>query len=192
MLNIALDVDDTIADFTKIILEYNNGMREAGNPSCKKELHTEDITSDLETVMGKVAFEECFYWAMQMDNAIKTLPIITGAIEFVNALREQNHRVIFTTAPSFKYDMWCDQRRFWLLFNFACTDNDIAFVHDKNLINADILIDDRPKYLEPWFNSGKPCIRMLKPWNVNSVGTPARTFDEALYIINKLKDKWIK
>ena len=185
---INMDIDDTLADFSGYILKVYNYNFDKGNPLYKKRLSKNDLTSDLETVMTKPAFEDAFYKCMADELAILNLDIISGAKEFLSTLKSNGHRILFVTAPSFKYPGWVDQRREWLIENFKCEDKDMCFVHDKNLINADILVDDRPKYLNAWSDgTGKPCIRMRQPWNSDAAGILANNFDEALEIVKQLK-----
>jgi len=187
---INMDIDDTLADFSGYILKVYNYNFDKGNRLYKKRLSKNDLTSDLETAMGKEAFEDAFYNCMADELAILNLDIISGAKEFISALKIAGHRILFTTAPSFKYKCWVDQRREWLIENFNCEDKNMCFVHDKNLIKADILIDDRPKYLNAWADgTGKPCIRMCQPWNKDASGILANNFDEALSIIDQIKFK---
>lgn len=42
----------------------------------------------------------------------------------------------------------------------------LTFAHDKSIIDADVLIEDRPENLQAWFDAtGKPGIMFTRPWN---------------------------
>ncbi len=41
----------------------------------------------------------------------------------------------------------------------------LTFAHDKSIIDADVLIEDRPENLEAWLKTGKPGIIFTRAWN---------------------------
>lgn len=184
-MKIALDVDDTLSEFVRCILEINNHKVFNNDLPYKKHLEFEDITDELEVIMGKNVFQDAFYHEMKNREAIKHLKLIPGAQEFVENLKKY-YEVIFVTAPSFQYKNWCDERVYWLRENFNAKDREIFFVHNKSAINADVLIDDRPKYLEEWEKTKRPCIRMVKPWNMKSAGFPANSYNDVFFILNHI------
>lgn len=189
---IALDVDDTIAEFMLAFTKIHNAEFENNNPKIKKRLNYWEVTDDLENIIGIEALEEVFK-IMQRNSMVENLDIIPGAVEFVNALRAHS-KVYFVTAPSYIYRGWCDERRNWLIKNFNAKNSDIVFMHHKSFFNGDILIDDREKYLERWCATGRDCIRMIKPWNDQGHGLPAVDFDDAsdiiAQLINQRQKKW--
>jgi 5'-nucleotidase len=180
-LSILCDIDDTVSDFMNyFILTYNSLFN--------KQIKYNDISDSLELILGEEAFYETMK-EIKKSEGIKNLPIIPGAIEFIENLRKTNKKIIFVTAPTyFIYPNWVDERMFWLQKYFNCNVKDVVFAHDKNLVQGDILIDDRPKFLNAWNSLNKTCIRMVKPWNKKSAGHPANNFDDALKIINKYKE----
>lgn len=176
---IGVDVDDTVGNFMNCFLDYYNKY-------YNTHFNYEDVDRNLEDIFGQNCFENIIS-IMKRDNAIENFSVIPGAIEFVNKLRELYGRVVFVTAPSWNYLGWCEQRRAWLINNFNCSDCDIIFINDKTLFDGDILIDDRQKYLDSWIEkTGKPAIKINRPWNKNAKGYPVNNFNEALEIIEKL------
>ena len=41
----------------------------------------------------------------------------------------------------------------------------VVLTQSKELIAADILVEDAPKFIEPWMATGKPIVIMEQPWN---------------------------
>lgn len=44
-------------------------------------------------------------------------------------------------------------------------EKNIVFTHSKELVAADILIDDGPKYIDQWLSKDKPIVILEQPWN---------------------------
>ncbi len=41
----------------------------------------------------------------------------------------------------------------------------VILTQSKELVDADILVEDAPKFIEPWMATGKPIVIMEQPWN---------------------------
>lgn len=67
-----------------------------------------------------------------------------GAIESFNELYKQHEVYILTTVPWENTSAWSDKKR-WVEKHLPCAKKRLIYSHHKNLLNGDILIDDRLK-----------------------------------------------
>lgn len=154
---IASDVDDVVANFLPAWLHAYN------------KLYNDNLAPDAIATWDDICTKtrpECqrkVYDIIQEPDFYDQVQPIAGAFEGVRWLREQGHRVVFVTSsigPSM------DAKRRWLMrYGFipqAYAADDYVVAHDKALIRAEILIDDRPKNIANF-----PGKRVLyhQPWN---------------------------
>ena len=99
------------------------------------------------------------------------LRILDGALEFVDELRGRGYRVIIATSPHKNAPLWPGERQIVLEKWFDAKRDDVVHVHDKSLVRADLLIDDKPENIAA-FNG--PGILFGQPWNVDA---PIRRFN---------------
>lgn len=85
-----------------------------------------------------------------------------SSVEFVRRLRHMGHRVIFATSPHKNAPFWKDERERVLIEQWDATRGDVVFAHDKSLVRADLLIDDKPQNV---INFVGPAICFSQPWN---------------------------
>lgn len=145
---IGLDVDGVCADFTGHLLECIGGR-----------LKSEDITSweifdqltPSELTAARQTLSEDWFW--------RSLPLIDGALDGVNYLRNAGHEVIFVSSPWLgcskpvkmsSCPTWEDCRREWLARHFGQCE--LIVTHRKELIAVDLLIDDKPSTVTKFNN----------------------------------------
>ena len=89
-----------------------------------------------------------------------------GARDLIRDLRESGHDVIAVTSP-YHSSTWLEERRAWLLSEFA--GKDILFVSGvrKALVRADFLIEDHPGNAAAWcrMNPRGRAALVDRPWN---------------------------
>lgn len=158
---IAVDVDEVCADLLTewIVVRYN---RMAG-----AHLTLADITAwDMKDVVPEEWVRRTYMILEDEDlyDGVKPFP---GALEAINRLREQGHRVVF--ASSCVVGSY-DAKVRWLIRNGFVPDSrtpkDVYLCGDKSLVNADILIDDGLHNLDTF-----PGWRILvtRPHNANAI-----------------------
>lgn len=92
------------------------------------------------------------------------LPPYPGAVEFVKKLTEVGYDVYIATAPfpsencMWEKKKWVDRVLYWL------PPTRTIFIHDKHILEGDMLIDDKPENLVSFTGT-----RVLfdRPWNRN-------------------------
>lgn len=93
---------------------------------------------------------------------------VPGAQKGVRALQKLGHRVVYVTSnvkgmTDQKWD-WLERHGFLKTHHRAAAD--LVVMHDKTLVDADVLIDDRGEYIVEWVNGKRrKGILYSHPWN---------------------------
>ena len=174
---IGLDVDGVIADLVTPLLEQvhqRSGTR----------FHTEQIRQfDLRQTLGDL-------WSVGHDilcepGFAQSLPPYPDALRGVDALRNLG-RVVFVTTPYAASPTWSDDRARWLERHANADRRDIVHLADKTVFAGRLLIDDAPAQLEAWVATGRPAIRVVRPWNREAPGHPADSWDAIVGVAERL------
>jgi 5'-nucleotidase len=163
---IAVDVDAVVLDLiTKWLALYNHDY----DDDLKYEDIVEwDISKLVKPECGEKMFDYLHYPNLYTD--IQPMP---GAIEGVQALRNLGARVIFVTA-GINFGKFHRLVELGLLPDSQYeAEKDYIVAHDKYLIKADILIDDRDLNIKTFPGWG---ILMDQPWN-RAFKSPFRAWD---------------
>lgn len=155
-LNIAVDIDGVLGDqVTPILLKIN---AEQGLNISK-----DDITRWNEPV-GNNTIDIEIETALLNDDFILSMPLIEYSQEGMRNLGKHNHIIIATNRPKQTERATIK----WLQSNFAFDEFYNTRHSGKNLIKADILIDDYINNILNFANSGRTGILFSQPWNYNS------------------------
>lgn len=172
---ILLDVDDVLVNFTS---EVNDFVNKKFNTNYKYE----------DSTWGFVNYEdEHREYAMTLARSyefISNLEFKDGAVEFVNTLTSNGHDVIFLTSA---LEGVLDARSKFLSKAFPHLKNNIILAKRKDIIAADIIIDDNINNVAT--SRAKHKILVRCPWNksCNSFETIQEgDFSTALQIIEKI------
>lgn len=80
----------------------------------------------------------------------RTLPVMPGAKEGIQKIRDAGHDIVWLTAPYTPCYGWASERFEWLGRNFDAHYHDICIAHRKGCISGDVLIDDKPENVREW------------------------------------------
>lgn len=108
---------------------------------------------------------------------------LPGAQRALEDLR-RDFEVVAVTSPAISSPYWAWERTQWLLAA-GFTREQIVLTHGKHLIDADFLVDDRPKNLANFYGC-----RLLfhQPWNrLSQIGTRVRGWKAAVQFIQGRK-----
>jgi 5'(3')-deoxyribonucleotidase len=175
---IGLDVDGVVANLVGPLLDQLH--KRAG-----KRLFETDVTRfDLAAILGPEL------WPVARDvlrepGFASSLPAYPDALHGVDRLRSFG-RVVFVTSPFPRSPTWAEDRSRWLRDHTSADRNDIVHLADKTLFAGRLLIDDSPMQLEAWVASGRPAVRMARPWNRDAPGNVARSWDELVQVVSDL------
>lgn len=137
-LTIALDLDDTITTFMPTCIETYNKIY--------KTNHTIDEITEWE-IDG--IFEHCLWSIFAKSDILENMPLKEGAFNVIKKWHEQGYRIVIVTGV---VDLSTFMDKVQWLSNVELREyiTDIIPTIHKELINADVLIDDNPNYLRNW------------------------------------------
>ncbi len=140
---VAVDVDGPVADLhTEWIRRYNADYKDS---LVEHDVVTWDI--------HKFVKKECgykIYDYLRLPDLYEGVKVAFGAREGIEFLKQQGCRVVFVTAAPTGFS---DDKQRWLvregfLDKRQHTHEDLVVARDKNLIRAQVLIDDGPHNIE--------------------------------------------
>jgi len=133
--SILVDMDGVLVDIYATFFELHE--KETG-----KKLVIEDIAGLLE----EEAFENQRRW-VSTPGFFRNLPVMPGSSEALLGISDRYKIIVVSLATEFPYCL--TDKQLWLHDNFPFIDwRQIVFCGDKNLIKADIMIDDHFKNLD--------------------------------------------
>lgn len=140
---VLLDVDTVLADFlTPCVTTINNLMN---TDFTLKDMAEWDVFRSL-NVPKEV--EELVYEHMNRPGTCLSLPVLPGAREGVEMLREIAD--IYAVTSPMRGATWMSERTKWLWNNFKLPAKNVIHASAKYTVAGDALIDDRPANLERW------------------------------------------
>lgn len=137
-------------------------------------------------------FVECgkqCYDFLAEEGVYSALDPIPGAVKALNALQVAGHKITFVTAPPSNHEHAKEEKIKWLekRFKWFNAETDILFSHDKGhdglIHKADILLDDRAKWL---YDFQGISIAFDRPWNQHFNGLRIRTWPEFVKKVNAM------
>jgi 5'(3')-deoxyribonucleotidase len=169
MKRILVDMDGVLADvysrFYKIH-EQETGIK----------LSLADVKGKLEAE----AFPDQRKW-VSAPGFFRTVPIMKGSVEGLKLLNEKYDIIVVSMATEFPQSL--TDKQVWLHEHFPfITWKQVVFCGNKNIINADIMIDDHPKNLDHF--KGETII-FSQPHNI-LINNPRHRRVESWYEIKKL------
>ena len=136
---VILDVDGVVADFVPHLLQaigYEGGAETITDYDLRKFL--------------TLAQQERMDQTLAQGEFWHTLPVIEGALEGIDEIREQRHEIIWATSPWVACPNWEGIRREWLYRHFDVDPSEIVFTFQKQLLTAEFFIDDSPEAVVAW------------------------------------------
>lgn len=178
-MRIIVDMDEVLAQFVKEVLKR-------WNDEADTNFVRDDINMwQMEKTLGANSFEKITEW-MTEPGFFENLEPFPGAIDGFNTLRKK-HDVVIATSLAGGLENGFDSKRRWVakhfpdfsMKNFICTSR-------KDLLTADILIDDAAHFLDAWRAAGNDrAIIMHAKWNKDVKHFPrALNWGQVLNIIN--------
>ena len=180
-LVIGLDVDDVLLDLmARWVQEYNEKWSD--------NLHVKDITS---WDFYKYVLPQCgksIYRFLQPEMYQHVKPLV-GAADFVQAIRDRGHTPRYITAcgdpqQHIRHRAFATAKWDALIRHGIAMDGELLLPgRDKSHAPVDMLIDDRIHNVAE-FRNGLGVL-FTQPWNRSSHLTRARSFEDALDLIDR-------
>ncbi len=172
-LRIAIDMDEVIADsFSKQLNCYNQRTGESLTPEIVSSKGLGSLISrDRWDVFAGIPHEDGFF---------ADLELIEGSREALLELSRNHDVYIASAAMEVPYSF--DAKYDWLQRNFPFIPaSRIVFCGDKNIINADVLVDDRSRHFKQFRGTG---ILFTAPHNASETAhLRANNWDDVLRIL---------
>ena len=137
-LTIALDLDDTISIFMPTCIQKYNEIY--GTNHSIEEITAWDISGIFNPSLWSI-FDKC--------DVLKYMPLKEGAFNTIKKWTEQGHRVVIVTGVN-DVKSYVDKTKWLSNVGLDKYITDIIPTKNKELINADVLIDDNVEYLRNW------------------------------------------
>lgn len=173
-LTVAVDVDDTVADLVGALCTRWNLKHPEGPKVRPSDMTQWDISKCVPADVAKALYEDMPHPRLYLDVAE-----IESARVSIDTLRARGHRVIFISSCLSGQSVaakvsWLESHGF-LPFGQQ-SHADFIMAHDKSMVKADVIVDDRLDNVAAW---GKRGIVFGRPHNVGVVlkgegGTPRR------------------
>ena len=159
-LRIAIDMDEVMADaFTEHLRRYNTAFNANVRAADVQGRHLEEVVPPEQRTAVEAMYDASFFAALE---------VMPGCHEVVRDLASR-HDVLIVTAAM---DVPCsfDAKFRWLERHFPFIPaSNIVFCGDKGIIDADYLIDDRPRHFKRF--KGSPLLYSA-PHNVHESRYP--------------------
>ena len=152
---IAIDVDDVLVDFNKVILKRVN-------EKYGKNRKLEDVTWNFDNLPSHEREYAHSMFASPFVHA--DLWLTDGALEFVEKCAK-DMEVIFVTSVFTAAIYW---RSILLEQNFGHLDYSVVYTKRKDLVHTDFMIDDSSDHVNN--SSARYSMLLHKPWNKDDKG----------------------
>jgi hypothetical protein len=151
---IGMDVDGVCFDFVGPVLDL------VGNPFPRDKIKKWLFFGMFDAAQREVVFEALAHKKIWCDQ-----PIISGAKEGIDLLRQLGHKIVFITAPWILCPEWGYIRRKRLVAELGAHNRDVMITCRKELVSTDILVDDRPETLDQCAALGRRVYRYPASYN---------------------------
>lgn len=125
--------------------------------------------------------------------------LVQGAIQGIRALRDAGHELILVTHRPKEA---IRDTNAWLELHFGSEEpypwsgqHILSNMESKTIVNADILIDDKPQNIEEWNSAGRVGILFARPWNCEEAELFSRTHIIVANgwpaVVREINDPWV-
>lgn len=178
-LTILIDIDSIVANLSDDWFGAYNKEYDDNLHMSKADLwHTHQI---VKPECGKQIYD---YITPEL---VRNLKPLDGAVETVNNLKEDGHRIVFVTAV-FRPEENSNARVQWIMEHFPwATIYDFFIGGPKDLVKGDVFIDDAPHNLEAYRKAWPNALllRIGYPYNEGAPGTSYGDHDHTEYAWNR-------
>jgi 5'(3')-deoxyribonucleotidase len=172
---LGLDLDGVVADFYSFIRQIAAGWR---------EVPEESLTENVSFGLGEWGFTEEEYrrlhrFAVTQCGLFQNMPVIRGAAPAIRRLANEGVRVRVVTHRlfiDFFHRAAVEQTVQWL-DSQAIPYHDLCFLADKQLVEADIYVEDAPRNIALLQEHGKKVIAFTNSTNATQVHSVLRAHD---------------
>lgn len=114
----------------------------------------------------KYVRKECghkIYYIIKEPGLFRDLEPLPGALTGVQALIDSGHEVLIATSPSGPDS--AKEKLVWVWEWLGLGRRKVILMHNKHLLDADVLIDDKPTTIKAWVAKGGYSATIAHPYN---------------------------
>jgi 5'(3')-deoxyribonucleotidase len=154
---ILLDCDGVVASFVDRVLQIANEKLGTDHKFEDVKGNTQNYDWWKEAGLEEIVHEEGF---------CSSIPVIPGAQNFVEKLRETDHPIMFVTSPMNGSRYWFWERYLWLSKNFGVKRTELTFATEKRYVNGLVFLDDHVGNVLHWQEyQHRRAVLIARPWN---------------------------
>lgn len=140
---VLVDVDGVLGDFVgAVIREVRKKFPDVADPDQIRSGWILDHMNKKEAQYARDVIED--------RNFAITMPLVEGAHNGIELIREAGHDVYAVTAPWVEAPTWCYDRFIWLQNHFGIPSDKVVYTKAKYLVGGDVLIEDMQSTLKTW------------------------------------------
>jgi 5'(3')-deoxyribonucleotidase len=188
MARILLDVDGVVANFVGSYLRVVKDV-------TGRDYGDEDVVEwNIASALGLSEQEQArVHEVVATPGFCLELSVYPGAVAAVRRLAGR-HSILWVTTPSEHNPTWRQDRQRWLARHFGELGASLVQTSDKQLVDGDLLVDDRPENCAAWARAHPAGLAVLwsRPWNVSAVPAGicrAASWDEVDFIAQRYDDR---
>lgn len=156
---ILVDVDGVLADFVGPVL---GKIQEVSGLVYTYS----DVARDVRFLPG---YSEDIENYVLSEGFCKSLPVISGSLQFVQDLQDCGFKIVYVTSPYYGSKTWSHERTSWLEDNFGANRDNIIFARNKKYVHGHALVDDKPENVIEWSKYWNRLSYLVEqPWNTYS------------------------
>lgn len=167
MIDILLDVDGVLADFTGGTLDT---LQRLGGPAMSHD----DVTAwDISSLISLEFRERTIaYWRAEgWCEGLMPYPHAQAAATILGTIG----KVHFLTAHLPGSDYWLGERMRWLRMHFQARDVDVTFTHHKHRYHGHLFVDDKLEHVIKWalVHPGDQAVLWAQPYSLDCGQLPS-------------------
>lgn len=172
-----MDVDGVVADTANYVFDALDISQEERKKFKKWEFFADMDEADEKR--GRELLKDPYFW--------ETIPVMKGAKKGIEQLMRRGHRITWLTAPYKSCVEWTPVRIRWLRMHFGDI-GPILVRKDKENVDGDVLIDDKPDNIRKWSDAHPlgHAILFQTPFNKDFMWYPRVTWSSMPRVLGAL------
>jgi len=169
-VRVLVDCDGVLADFVLRVVEFVNhhtagATRADFGRDAVPYTHDHVTGWDCFAALGAEHLQGAFDAHASRPGFCRGLPVLKGAEQFVEAIRDLGCELVIVTTPYEAAQLWTHERIAWLRSHFEIEKRDVVFCKRKELVRGEVLIDDALHNAESFAEAGGRVLLLDSPWN---------------------------
>jgi 5'(3')-deoxyribonucleotidase len=163
-VTVAIDVDGVIADFVGLV-RCELCLPDGWEPTCW-DIAKDSVAIQTHGARGASELTNAVYAAAFTCGAIPPYASEVAELKSIMTRHAQRADFVFATSPMNSNRTWTHDREAWLR-DQGFDDVPVIHTHRKDLVDADVLLDDKPENVVAFAarRAGRVGVLRSRPWN---------------------------